>query len=515
MSLTMKENKYSKAFHTMITVGLAFVVNYGINLVLTPYITESLGTEAYGFVSLAKQFAQYATIITTALDSFAARYITIAYHTGNKKEANRFFSSAFFGDVVLASGVMAAAVFCILFLERLLNISGNIVNDVKILFLFVFINFWITTVFTVFSSSAYIENKLDMTGIFKGLSYITEGVVLYVLYVLFPDRIFYVGVGLIFASIVVALSNVWICRKYTPDLNIRKKNYSGQAVKRLVINGIWTSVNSVGELLNNGLDLIVCNLMLSPLAMGQLAIAKTIGTIFQSLYAVVAQAFQPMFLKSYAENNRKVLLQELKRSMKISGMLANIGFAGFVALGLVYYRLWIPNEDIQLVYRLTVITIMVSIASGPMQPLYYIYTLTVKKMVPCFVTIAGGLFNVAGMYLLINYAGMGVYAVAWTTVGVMAVINFGTNPLYMAHVLHLPWHTFYPNIIRNVASCAVMVLLFKGLSALWLPDSWLTLALSVPFYAAAGAVVHLCIVCEKNDWHEIRTWLLRHGGRKK
>ena len=186
-----------------------------------------------------------------------------------------------------------------------------------------------------------------------------------------------------------------------------------------------------------------------------------------------------------------------------------------MALGLVYYRLWIPNEDIQLVYRLTVITIMVSIASGPMQPLYYIYTLTVKKMVPCFVTIAGGLFNVAGMYLLINYAGMGVYAVAWTTVGVMAVINFGTNPLYMAHVLHLPWHTFYPNIIRNVASCAVMVLLFKGLSALWLPDSWLTLALSVPFYAAAGAVVHLCIVCEKNDWHEIRTWLLRHGGRKK
>ena len=96
----------------MITVGLAFVVNYGINLVLTPYITENLGTEAYGFVSLAKQFAQYATIITTALDSFAARYIAIAWHKGDKKEANRFFSSAFFGDIVLASGIMAAAIFC-------------------------------------------------------------------------------------------------------------------------------------------------------------------------------------------------------------------------------------------------------------------------------------------------------------------------------------------------------------------------------------------------------------------
>ena len=75
-------------FRTIIITGIAFIVNYGINLVLTPYITDNVGTEAYGFVSLAKQFAQYATIVTTALNSFASRYVTIAYHKDNKKEAN-------------------------------------------------------------------------------------------------------------------------------------------------------------------------------------------------------------------------------------------------------------------------------------------------------------------------------------------------------------------------------------------------------------------------------------------
>ena len=34
----------------MLVTGLAYAVNYGITLVLTPYITRTVGTEAYGFV---------------------------------------------------------------------------------------------------------------------------------------------------------------------------------------------------------------------------------------------------------------------------------------------------------------------------------------------------------------------------------------------------------------------------------------------------------------------------------
>lgn len=495
--------KYINLFRTIIITGIAFILNYGINLVLTPYITENVGTDAYGFVSLAKQFAQYAVIITTALNSFASRHIAVAYHKEKKSEANQFFSSTFFGDVILVSGILAIALFCIIFLEYLLNIPDNIVSDVKILFLLVFINFWITTVFSVFGSASYIKNKLDVVGVFKGISYITEALVLVITYVLFPARVYYVGLGLIAASMVIALSNVWISKRYTPDLKITKENYSHNAVKRLVVDGIWTSVNSLGELLNNGLDLIVCNLMLSSLAMGQLAIAKTIHSIFQSLFSLVSQAFQPMFLKSYADRNTKKLLQELKFSMKLSGMLANIGFAGFVALGIVYYKLWTPNQDIQLLYNLTVITILTSIPGGPMHPLYYIYTLTVKKKIPCFVTIIGGLCNVIGMYFLIKYTNLGVYAVVLTTAIVMAVINYITNPLYMAHVLNVPWYTFYSNIVRNVISCFMLTVLFKCFTLIYLPTSWITLAVCAVIYAVFGSIIHLLIVLEPYEWRKV------------
>ena len=43
---------------TLLLSGIAYIVNYGILLVLTPFITRTIGAEAYGFVPLAKEVSQ-------------------------------------------------------------------------------------------------------------------------------------------------------------------------------------------------------------------------------------------------------------------------------------------------------------------------------------------------------------------------------------------------------------------------------------------------------------------------
>src|SRR5699024_7143031 len=92
-----------KLLRTIIITGAAFVLNYLINLILTPFITDSVGTEAYGFVSLAKNCAQYASIITIALNSYASRYIALEFHNGNLTQSNIYFSSVFWGDIAVGS----------------------------------------------------------------------------------------------------------------------------------------------------------------------------------------------------------------------------------------------------------------------------------------------------------------------------------------------------------------------------------------------------------------------------
>ena len=165
--------RLSHILRTMMMTGLAYVVNYGITLLLTPYITNRIGTEAYGFVTMAKQFAQYATIITTALNVYAARYIGISFHKGDSKEASMYYSSVFWGDMILATFIFMVAFGAILVLEYLLSIPDALVSDVKLLFLFTYLAFWITTVCSVFGCAGYVQDRMDLKGLFKTLSYLT------------------------------------------------------------------------------------------------------------------------------------------------------------------------------------------------------------------------------------------------------------------------------------------------------------------------------------------------------
>lgn len=510
----MKANgKYIRLFRTIGITGLAFVINYLISLILTPYITDRAGSAAYGFVTLAKNIGQYATILTVALNSFSSRYIGVAYHKKDFEQAKIYFSSTFYGNVVLGAAVFLLAGVGIVFLDKLFIIPEELVPDVKFLFLIVFVNFLAITIFTVYGTGATVAGRLDITGVFKLLSYLADAAVLLVAFRFVEAKVYPVGFGLMAASAVIILSNVMVCRKYTPELKPERKYYRFSAVKRLVLDGLWTTVNELGALLHSGLDLVVCNLMISPTGMGQLSIAKDIDLIFHSLYQLVGVAFQPMFLQSYAKGDKVRLLKDLKLSMKLSGLLSNLAFAGFFSLGMVYYKLWIPNQDIDLIWSLTMITVLTSVASGSMNPLYYIYTLTVKMKFPCIVTVITGFMNVAGMFVLIRYTEMGIFAVVWTTAVLIFFINFVSNPIYMAHVLELPKTTFYPGIIRNVISCGVLTGVFKGLSLIYMPDSWLTLILCAVIYAGIGSVIHMVLVLNREEWGDLKKKALRRLGK--
>ena len=66
-----------------------FVVNIGIGFAITPFIVGRVGAEAYGFVGLANNMVGYASLFTIALNSVAGRFITVAYHQGDKGKADR------------------------------------------------------------------------------------------------------------------------------------------------------------------------------------------------------------------------------------------------------------------------------------------------------------------------------------------------------------------------------------------------------------------------------------------
>ena len=489
----MRGSRAKKLALTLATTGVATLLAFGINFFVTPYITERLGAEAYGFINLANTFVSYAMIGTTAVTSFATRYIGVEYLNGRFKEASRYFSTT-----LIATGVLSLVIFLVLLLvdvnlSSLMNIPAEMLSDVQYLMILVFANFLIVTASTCFSCSAYIENKLSVFGVFQSVSYVVEAGALLLLYGCFAPRIAFFGIGLLAAGVIVLAGNLYIFVRYTPCLKFALGYFDAGRLANLVKNGIWNSVNQLGNALNSGLDLVIANLLLNPLAMGQVAISKTFSGVFSRLFQLVSTSFQPLFLESYSKGDAAQLKKDLFMSMKISGMVSNILFAGFFALCPAFYRLWIPGQDQELLYVLTMLTVACSAFEGPVNPLYYVYTLTVKNKVPCFITVAGGVLNVAGMFLLIKFTPLGVYSIAITTTVVMGFINLVTNPIYISHCIGQKPLFFYPTLLRILLSCLCMCGAFWGISVVAPSDTWLSFMVSAMVCATCGVVVHFAV----------------------
>ena len=495
-----------KLLYTIILSGLSFFVSYLVNFFLTRYVTDTVGVDAYGFVSLCKTIAGYVVIATTALNSYASRYITLEYHKKDYKKANIYFNSVLWSNALFSTVLLVFSLVFTIFIKELLHVPDHLTNDVKILFVFVVCNLILTLLSTAFQSSAYIDDKISVTAVFKTLSYFAEALTLLGLYYLFPPRVLYVGIGLIIATAVNTTGYLLISRKIKHKFIIDIKDFKLYAVKEIIVSGIWNSINMLGNTLNSGLDLLVSNSMLSSIAMGQASIVKSLVTVFGGLYQMVALPFQPTFLRLYAAKDSQGLIKELKTSVKISGMISNIGFAALTAYGLTFIKLWLPHQDYQLIYHLSVIAAATSIFEGAVYPLYYIYTLTVKNRVPCFITILGGIANVAGMYFLIKYTNMGIYAVFITTAIIMNIINGITNPIYMAHCLNIKWTAFYPCLLRHVLACICVTFTMIGLNKVFHPDTWMTLILFGVLSCVVGAFIHILVVF---NIHELKSIINR------
>lgn len=493
-------NKNNLRIATAIIVsGLGVFISYLINFLLTPYITDNIGIEAYGFVSLAKNFVNYAQIATITITSFVVRYISVSYHERKMQEANEYYSTSVIACVALAGVIFISALLLITKIDLLLNVPQNLIFSVKLLFLIVFLNFVLTTATTPFTTAAYIKNRLDITGIIKIIAYLVDAGVMVILFINCTPNVWFVGMGSLAASVVTFICTYILSKKLVPELVFNKDFFSVSKLKNLVGNGIWNSLNSLGNELNSGLDLIISNLFLNGVATGQIAVVKTIGTMFSMLYEVVYQPFQPNLIKAYASGDVNIFINEQKKAMRICGYFSNVAFAGFVALGGLYYKLWLPSEDTKLLHMLTIVTVLGSVTAGVMRPIYYVYTLTLKNKLPCWITIAGGFLNVVSMYVLLKYTQMGVYAIVSTTTVIMLCINLFFNPVYAAYNLKISVKVYYKVIFKHLISAAIMVGGFIGIARVIRPSSWIGLIVSAIIMCISGLIIHVLIMCNMDE----------------
>ena len=463
-----------------LTTGIfTMLVSLIINFFLSSYIVAELGEEANGFTQLANNFVTYASLLTLAFNSMAARFISVSYHEKELDKMKEYYSSVIVCNTAMILILAPLAVATIYNLEKLIVIENANVGHVKILFGCVFVNFFANLAVSVYSISTFVLNRIYLQNMINAIRTALNGVLLLVMFSLLEPKVYYVSL----CSMVLTLAAIPVYgvlqRRIMPQLRFSIRDFRVKAVGQMLKSGIWNTVNQGGNMLMTGLDLLLANLFVSPAMMGLLSVAKVVPNAIISLASTLNSNFAPEIVMQYSKHNKAEMLHTLRSNMKISSVLISIPIMTFCSFGVQFYSLWVPSLDAKALTILSLLTCMAFIPSAGTQTLYNVFTATNHLKVNSVAFLTTGILNLGVVYFLLGHTSLGVYAIAGVSSSLTIVRNLLITAPYTAKLLELPWYEFYKDVGISLLCCALNLVAALVVQLLIPARGWVLLAVAV------------------------------------
>ena len=496
----MKNNK--QFIINLLTNLISFSVTFGISFFLSPYVIANVSKEAYGFVALSNDFVNYIALLTIALNSMANRFISVKMHQGKTKEAVSYFNSVLIGNIVIACALIIPSVVCVLNLEKILNISPGIINDVKVLFALTFVTFITSIISSTFSIATFVTNRLDLGSYRDIQASIVKGIVLIVMFKLFRAHVFYVGLAGLCYTIVLLINNLYYTKKLLPEFEIGVKYFKISYIVDMIKAGVWNVISKISSILSTELSLLISNITIGDSAMGILSIAKTLPNIVLQLIGVISSIFAPEFIISYAKNEIKDLNEQIQFSMKIVGMVAGIPIVLLVGFGIPLFKLWLPTVDPVIVYIMAVVYGAGLLFAGPVEPLYNVFVVTNNIKVPSLYSLVTGVMNICFVFIGINIVQNDFYKmlIIMGTGTLFTVIRTAVFiPLYAAHCLGFKKTAFYPQVIKSLFSAIVMIVICVTIHRAVVIDTWVKIIGIAGLTALIHLIINVLLIFSRDD----------------
>lgn len=449
-SKTGIDNK--KVVQNTIAVVIAFVLNAGIGFFASPYIVRCLGAEALGFAHLAGDFTSYAALITLALNSMATRYLMLARERGENQKVQEYFSTLVISNICIATLLLFIFLACVIYLEHIVEIPESLIGQVKTAFTITFVMFCLSLAGSTYGSCFFLTNQLHQ-GSWRGCvgNLLSRGI-LVALFVCLQPSIIYIALSGAFASIYILCTNVYYFNKLLPEIKLRAGYFRAKRLWELISSGMWNSITKLSQIFSSGLDLLVTNIFINPVSMGYLAVAKTIPGMLVGLNASVAGSFVPNLMQHYAAGDTEALRRAAKTSIKFMTLFVTLPNAVLVVYGTEFFRLWVPSQPAELINTLSILTLINSCVTGPMQPLYQIFTITNKVKQSSLVIIAYGFLSILITLICLKTTNLGLYAVAGVSLLGSIIVALVYHLPFAAIYARLPWYDFFPEIGKSALS---------------------------------------------------------------
>lgn len=505
-------NKTKRLAINMLAQAIALGTNFLVSFLLTPYIVKNIGEEAYGFVGLANNFINYATIITTALNSMVGRFVTISIHQKKYEDVNKYMTSVIIANVCLSIPITIIATLILLFLPNIVEIPNGILTDVTILWTLLFLNFIVGLIGTVFNVATFSQNRIDLSSKRNIGSNILKIIILLIAFCFFEPSVWYLGLSTILCGLYTILINIRYTKKLLPYVKIKRKYIDIKKIKELVTSGAWNSLTSFGRVLSTELDLLITNLFVGASPMGIVSIAKVLPSYILSLFSTFASVFTPQLTIDFAKKDYNEMFREVLSSIKFLAFFACIPMACLYAYGSEFFSLWMPTQDAKLLQTLSIMASAAFPLSLPLEPIWNIFTITNKIKKSSLYLFVNSIISFVATVLLLNFVTDDITKM-YIVIGVSTILSIIRGltflPIYGAKCMNIKWYSFYPVIFKNIfAVFCVTVLSFiiKGIINI---EGWITLIVSGCLTALIACIINYFIILSKKERTLIMLWVKR------
>ena len=480
------------------------LVSVLVSFFLTPYLVNQLGKELYGFYGLANNVVNYITVISIALNSMAAKFITVELVRGNELKAKQYYASVFFSNVVFSVLLAPILVLIVIRLQDIFIVSNSYLADVKILFALVFSAMLLRFVTSVCGSATYATNRIDLKAYADFWKSIFRICLFVALFAFLKPSIVYIGLVLVLLEVYSAAVQIVFAKKLTPMLVIKRAYFNLKLVIDMLKIGVWNSINYLGDLLLSSSDLVIGNIMLGEAASGTLAIIKTIPTLISGVITAINAVFMPRITTRYGQRDRIALVKEVNTAQRIMGIFTTTVVMLIIVFGHEFFNLWVPGNNSSLLMSLSAIEVSRMMIIGVTWPVANLNIIMDKIKTPSLLVIASGVTNVLSMYVLIKYVGIGIYAIPLTTLIISGMFYGVFIPLYAAKLQGIKWYTYFTPIAEMLLSATIIYVIVWPLKTHFIINSWIGFF----FYGSICGIIALtiCILVYFKPKH-IRTFV--------
>ncbi len=459
---TQPKENLSKRFLPNAIMNISSLIVTGvIGLLMVPYYIGSLGIAAYGIVPVALFMVGYVTVVSDSIVNATYRYLVISIQKGDYEDANRTYSTAVYGLLLIVAVAIPLATLFSYFTPEFFDITENDARSVRILFMCILASVLTTVWSNVFAVVLMANNRMDLQSLARIIQSVSQVVLIVILFTALYPSIVGIGVSYLLMAIVTMGIYHAFSRRVAPEIRSSRKNFSMRRFREIARVSGWNLVTAVGNLLFMQMSLIMANIFFGSAAGGEFSIVVSIISIIIALSTAITNTFSPIIYNRFATGSLKDMTDIARSAVKVVGILMAPILAFICVFSPQALTIWVGEEFTHL-SRILWIMLAFMVGFEAISPVNTISLAHLKIKIPAVMTVIFGIFNIVLAFLFFRMGyGLEGIALAW------AISMFAKNcmfyPWYHSRICGLGNIAFHKPLVYGFAGFAVSAVSFHML----------------------------------------------------